>query len=330
MHQTIGRTLSSFELGEAQSHANMVVLPILRKDGDGPDYLTLKEALDAGLLIISEVSEGGSVPNLKVHNKAEKPVLLLDGEELAGAKQNRVLNTTILVKAQTEVVIPVSCTEHGRWSYAGREFSESGNVMARNIRASKAQGVSHSYALHHEARSDQGRVWDEIHAMAMSADVPSQTGAMRDVFEGRKEELDDYLKAFSLVPGQKGLLVLIGGQAVGFDELSLERAFAGLYPKLVKSYAMEAWLEERKNKGARANGKAVETALAFLKEAEGCEEKVYASVGLGEDFRYSGPRLVGSALLVEGTVIHAAFFRVTEEERAGNMVDLFHRRSFRV
>jgi ARG and Rhodanese-Phosphatase-superfamily-associated Protein domain len=35
-------------------------------------------------------------------------VLILDGEELVGAKQNRIVNVTILVVTQSEIVIPVS------------------------------------------------------------------------------------------------------------------------------------------------------------------------------------------------------------------------------
>ena len=44
--------------------------------------------------MITEVSEGGSVPELRVVNKGDARILVLDGEELRGAKQNRVLNTT--------------------------------------------------------------------------------------------------------------------------------------------------------------------------------------------------------------------------------------------
>ena len=42
---------------------------------------------------------------LKVANRADRPLLLLD--------ENRILNTTVLVDAHTEVTIPVSCVEQG-------------------------------------------------------------------------------------------------------------------------------------------------------------------------------------------------------------------------
>jgi hypothetical protein len=336
MLKNISGTLSAIELGEPQSHANMVVVPF-HFAGNGPDYLTMKEVMERGLLVITEVSEGGNVPNLKVANKADLPVLLLDGEEVAGAKQNRVLNTTILVQAGSEVVIPVSCTEQGRWSYASREFAESGHVMSPNIRMMKNVSVSASYRAEGVARSDQGAVWEGIHRLSHDADASSQTGAMRDVFEKRAGELEDYIKAFTLKPAQKGLLVFIAGkdgafQVVGFDFLSLDRAFGVLHPKLVKSYAMEAWVAARKEKKNKA-GKPIDVmALAkeFLAEAAACEEKVYASVGLGQDFRYSGPRTVGSALVYEEAVLHMAFFRATEDEKIGHMAGMNRRRSFRV
>jgi hypothetical protein len=79
-------------------------------------------------------------------------VLLLDGEELAGAKQNRVLNTTILLPEKSETVVPVSCTEANRWSYLSALFEESGEVMSAQIRAAKVHSVSRR--LQHEESSD--------------------------------------------------------------------------------------------------------------------------------------------------------------------------------
>lgn len=128
MDKLITDSLSRLELGELQEFKNMGVIPLFASDNHSPQYLTLKDALDKGLLTVTEVSRGGSVPELKVANRAEIPVLLLDGEELTGAKQNRVLNTSLLLKELSETIIPVSCTEEGRWSYVTEYLSDSGVV----------------------------------------------------------------------------------------------------------------------------------------------------------------------------------------------------------
>ena len=92
MGKELNALLASMQLGEAQTYKNITVLPLSIPDDGGPAYLTLGEAIGAGLLVVTELSEAGSVPDLKVVNRADLPILLLDGEELIGAKQNRALN----------------------------------------------------------------------------------------------------------------------------------------------------------------------------------------------------------------------------------------------
>ena len=74
------------------------MVPVISDYDDGLVYITLGEALGADGGGIREVSEGGSVPELHVVNRAGKMVLILDGEELVGANQNRMVNSTILWK----------------------------------------------------------------------------------------------------------------------------------------------------------------------------------------------------------------------------------------
>ena len=85
--------------------------------------------------------------------------LLVDGEELAGAKQNRVLNTSILVKENSEILIPVSCTEQGRWAYASAAFADSGVVMASQVRKNKARSVSENLKA---AAAGEHEEWTEL------------------------------------------------------------------------------------------------------------------------------------------------------------------------
>jgi hypothetical protein len=313
-------------MGEVQVFKNMGVVPLFTPVDESPEYLVLKEALEKNFLKITEVSQSGSVPELKVLNSSDIPVLLLDGEELAGAKQNRVLNTSILLKEKSETVIPVSCTEQRRWSYVTDKFQDSGTVMTPKLRATKAQTVATSLESSHQYRSDQGTVWDTIHNLSADADVRSQTGAMKDVFEAKKADLEAYVGTFKAKPKQRGLFVFLGGQVVGFDLISSAKAYGLLHDKLVKSYAMEAILEKAENMSAPERAQA----SAFLDETKACAEKKYESVGKGWDYRYEGKLVVGSGLAVEEKVIHLAFFRVAESEKAGLMAGLRRRKGFRV
>jgi len=326
MDESVRSSLLGLKLASPQEFKNMAVFPLLSTVDGGPDYLTLKEALEKALLTVTEVSAGGSVPELKVANAADLAVLLLDGEELAGAKQNRVLNTSILLKEKSELVIPVSCTERGRWSYVSNAFHDSDTVMSPKLRGEKAKTVAVSLSATGEFRADQGKVWDGIKEMEHKTQVISRTGAMKAVYEAKTQDLNEYLKAFSRVPEQKGVLVYLNGQPVGFDFLSRERAFEILFPKLVKSYAMEAILDQKQ--AAEQPGQ--QNPQDFLNEAAACGEKKYPSVGQGSDYRYEGTSIVGSALTVDGHVIHMAFFRVTESDLAGDMAATRQRRRFRV
>src|SRR4030042_201576 len=162
MNLMVSDFLSKLEFGELKVFNNMAIFPLFTSINHSPEYLTLKGALEKNLLTITEVSQSGSVPELKVMNKSGIPVLLLDGEELAGAKQNRVLNTTILLKENSETIIPVSCTEQGRWAYASREFLDSGNIMHHSVRSRNVSSVSCSLKESQAYRADQGAVWDGI------------------------------------------------------------------------------------------------------------------------------------------------------------------------
>jgi len=325
METTIKGYLEGLTLGEIQIHKHVAVIPVMGTNGSGPDYLTMKEAMDRRLIQIGEVGESGHVPELKVINTGLKPVLLLDGEELAGAKQNRVLNTTVLIREKSETIIPVSCTEHGRWSYRSQYFEESCHIMSARLRGVKNASVHENLKDRSVFASDQFAVWDGIRVQATANKVDAPTGAMRDVLKAKQEDLDDFLELFPLMDRQKGLLVLVNGEVVGMDVISKKEAFALLHSKLVKSYVMDALTEMPKKNKDTGTMKAAD----FLKKILVCGESAFDSVGYGRDYRYEGEGLVGSALVHEGTVIHLAFFQINKADKTGRMSSVNRRRSYR-
>jgi hypothetical protein len=68
--------LENVKLGGKQNHLNMTLIPLLAPDAGVPDYLTLEEALNQMLAEVTEVSQGGSVPDLKLINKSPGKLLV--------------------------------------------------------------------------------------------------------------------------------------------------------------------------------------------------------------------------------------------------------------
>ena len=154
--------LEKVKLGGKQSHLNMTLIPLLAPDTGEPDYLILEEALGQGIVEITEVSQGGSVPDLKLINQSPSKLLVVDGEELVGAKQNRIVNASFLIAGLTEITIPVSCVEHGRWAYRSQKFDYGEKVMPPSMRREHQKEVAMSLDEGVGYRSKQGMIWDEL------------------------------------------------------------------------------------------------------------------------------------------------------------------------
>lgn len=289
------------QLGEPVEHRGVIVAPLFPREQPRAAYLTLEEALPLGFRI-AEVDAAGMVPELAVVNPLESSVLLYDGEELLGAKQNRILNVTVLVAAQSEMRIPVSCVEQGRWHARSAFFGAAQHAAYPELRRRKAERLSASPLTRGGAQSE---VWDAISEKADRLDVHSPTGAQSDVFEAHERNLGSLRTAFPLQPGQSGALLCLGGR-VCLDYLSRPDAFSRLYPKLLEGYLLDA-LEFLDGK-ATADPEGFVSTLAEAPRSRG------PSAGLGEDVRLRADGIVGSGLELDGELVQLCAF--SSENRA--------------
>lgn len=306
--KTIAQALAHIQVGAETTFENMTIFPLLDGDGGSADYLALDEALAQGLVHITEVSAAGSVPELKLKNESDDPVLLLDGEELIGAKQNRVLNLTILAPAKRTIVIPVSCVEAGRWSRRSARFTTSSQAYFARGRAKKMAQVSYSMLYSGQARSDQHVVWADIAAKAAHLRTESATAAMFDIYDRHAKRIDGYVAAFTALDRQVGAAFAINGTVIGFDLFACAGAWQKLMPKLVRSYALDA-IEMPKKKAVTASREAVEELLSAVSQAAA---KTFPAVGEGADIRLTGPNVTGAGLVAKGRVVHLSAFRLEE------------------
>jgi hypothetical protein len=295
---SIATFLDRLEVGEPFSHGALTVVPLLGPSEPEPDWLTLTEA--GAEVAVTEANLAGEVPTLAVQNDADRPVLLLDGEELVGAKQNRVLNTTVLVAAHTSVRIPVSCVERHRWSYRTPRFVGSEASLFASARAKKAARVSATLREHGRHLGDQQEIWRDVAEKTRAHRLESPTGAMRDFYERYVDEMAEARRALAPRPGQVGALVAMGGLWTGLDVLAAPGLFARTWPRLCLGYGAEAV-------GVEPTGGRPEADI-ILRAIARARIRTAPAVGLGAEHRIDEPGLAGAALRVDGRVAHLMVF----------------------
>ena len=304
--QSISDALATLKLGDPQVHANLALFPLFAESDRAADYLLLDEALERKLARITEVSAEGRVPELAFENASAERILLVDGDELVGAKQNRVLNLSILVGAGRSLTIPVSCVEQGRWRYRSSDFASAGRTLFSRARASKMAQVSESMRTMRSRSANQSQIWAEVASKVEFSGADTATLAMGDAYASRAAELDDYLRAFRPVPRQVGAVALIDGRAVGIELFDSSGAFGRYLPKLVRSYALDA-LE------TLAGGPVAPAELearSFLARLCSTAAEHSPALGEGEDVRLNGNGIAGGAIVADGRVVHLAGFYV--------------------
>ena len=287
-----------FQIGEPTEHRGVVITPLFPRNDPVVAYLTFDQAL-AGGLRIRETSESGSVPELAVENPLADRVLLYDGEELVGAKQNRILNVSVLVEAKSTLTIPVSCVEQGRWRHVSAEFGGGGSISHAQLRRRKAETQAAQPLARGVAQSE---VWDELSEKSLRMSVDSPTGASADLYRAHERDLRSLESVFPAQPGQCGAIFAIG-RDVCLDAVSRPDAFARLWPKLRAGYLLDA-LERLDRKPAPP-----EELERLLAETARADQNRQPSAGIGEDLRLRGEQVIGSGLEFDGELIQLSAFR---------------------
>ena len=305
MNDVLSRTLSTVRLGEAVSHGPLHLFPVVggTRVEDG-EVLLLEEALGAGTVLVEELGEGGSVPELRLVNGGALPILILEGDELIGAKQNRTVNSTVLVAADSELVLPVSCVERGRWSRRSRTFYSGDATPNLSLRHLKSRSVHDSLRRGRGHRSDQGAVWREVDRVASVHESHSPTDALQDT----RASLSERLRGFEDLPGKlpegtRGVVVALGERPVLLEVLAEPHTFSKVSRKLLSGYALEA-LEH----GGDGKNPDPDAAERFVASVASARRERHPAVGQGEDVRFEADGTSGYALVAGGRVLHAAAF----------------------
>jgi len=308
--QTVIDLAAYLDFGTPAQAGSLTLIPMLAPEtatAAAPAYLLYQQAHEARLLTVEEVSESGSVGELRVANRANQPVLLVEGEVLLGMKQTRVLNITILVPAQTVLLVPVSCVESGRWRAVSEEaIGKAAAHLAPSVRAAKTVTVARSMRSAMTFDSDQQAVWTGVDRIldGHGTDAPSRSYADLVV---DTTALIDLARTITPAPRQLGVLALVAGHVSCVDIFESPRVLAALWSGLLASYQAEA-LVTRDGEVRRAGERDEAAARRWFRSIAGGSASIGPEIGLGAHVTVVAPHVEVAALVAGGRVVHLSAF----------------------
>jgi hypothetical protein len=290
-----------------EKNERIAVLQFKTDDADTLDYISGKSAIDRQFITVEEVSEGGSVNNLKLHNNSDKYVFFFDGDILVGAKQNRILNTSVLIAPKITTGIPVSCVERGRWSYRTRHFGKSDFTAPYTFRKSKHESMKNSMK-HGSYQADQSKVWKEVSDYSMRMDCHSVTDDFDEIMMKKRKSVEDSFKGFTPDADANGLSIFHNGKIILMEIFNRRDVYSEYFPQIIRSTGFDFYMD-KDDDGKIDRDKAVEKlGKRFSKISE---EKFHErpSVGTGTEKRYDTDKFECFELLLDGKTVHFSYLK---------------------
>ena len=331
MNVVIDGTVVSLELLESQKYRNMEVIPVKVNNNGNNDYLTLKRGIRAGFVEVTEC-EVSTVGAVLARNNADIPLVLIDGDEIVGAKQNRIMNRSLIIPPKTTMHVSVSCTEQGRWHYGRtrRDFVEGIDYVNRfeNLDVSREHFEDFDDGEEREnfecsdfaadfstrsAKSDvlfenrdcQSTVWKSISDLEDKTSFKSRTSALNDNYEKHRHMQDEYLRHFKLEFAQSGAIFIINGQIKGFELFYNPIIYQDYHEKIFRSYIMEAITNTYSAHSSDVSYYVIE---AFLREISSSDFRCSENRGIGKHMNFANKYGTGSILMDGGNLVHINYF----------------------
>ena len=274
-----------------------------------PIYLPANELPEISTGPSSELDvrelEDAAVGSLLAVNPTDTPVLIVEGEHFLGGKQNRAVNITVLVPPRTELPIPVSCLEEGRWGRAVSYYRDDAYASPR-VRRRSQEGVHSSMEQSKSHRGDQGAVWNEVHHEMRSHEAYSDTVAAADSakhvysHDTDRAEAAQELADLGPLPRQCGVAVSHGPWVTAVELFGARHLLAEHWGALIRSHLLELPPEFRPP--------SVERALWVVRRFGAMQPQESPSVGLGFELRVRDQKRIGQALTLDGMLAHGSFW----------------------
>ncbi len=295
-----------------QQKDNLAVVQFSTTPCNTIEYSSLGNAMKQNFIEIMESSQQGTVNEIYVMNKSKFFVFMMDGDILSGAKQNRVLNTSVFLAPESKIKVPVSCVEQGRWNYNSDKFKSTDYVAPSEMRKSKSENVSANLKSFNSYQADQGDVWNKVNEYSNNLGVNSMTMSFSDLYAKSESVYDKFLQSFSAKKTATGIAFFLNKELKSVDVFNRTDIFQEYFPKMIKGIALDAY-------GTKANVEISEAEASFktldlLDRLETTEKEEHQGVGAGQEKRFSNNQHTGFELNYNGNLIHLSAHTLTQND----------------
>ena len=297
--------MAGLSLGTPQRIGTIDLIPLVRAEAsEGEADLLAHEAVAAGALEVLE-KDGGVVQELLARNKAPRPVVIIEGETLVGARQNRIVAHTVVVAAGKDVIVPVGCMEHGRWHFTSAQFASGASPSEWKVRREIKASVMRSRSAGRAAALDQSALWARVDQELASAEVHSSTADYHQLIERRVREAAPVSLDATPVRGQVGFLAVSDGLLIAVDLVGSSATWSRLADRALRSLLPAASDPEVQASKPGARRLSPSEWLRTLGEARIARRP---AIGLGDDFELAADGLIGSGVWLDGHPAHLSAF----------------------
>lgn len=299
--QTLVDFLDKIKIVEPRFLRNLVIYPLVNDGKSNFKIKVLDDALQEKDVFITEL-DNAQIEQVRLQNHSDDRVFVLDGEEITGAWQNRIATTAVFVDAKSEVLLPTSCVEQGRWA-GNKEFTMGHSCSFPSLRALLCKDVTNSLHKTKTFRANQERVWQSVTKKLTSLKIQSVTLSMHDIFQHLKDELSRFSENAKELDQFTGMIATCGEEILCVDLFGYKNLFTRLAPKLLASYGLDAI-----EKIFTSSSPPTDTVKKFFIHLQRIRSRLFPSVGLGVELRFQSTKIVGRALLFGEDLLHLSAF----------------------
>jgi hypothetical protein len=230
---------SKTNITDVQTTGNITIAQIKYESKEVENIISLESAFKSNSVTITELKEQ-QVNAVELHNLSNSYIFILDGDIIKGAKQNRVINTSILVAPKGKAIIPVSCIEEGRWDDTDDNFNYSMHIAHNSIRYDKLNQINNKNKKEFNFRASQQTVWNNVEKNIHCLVAESPTKSHTDMFEKFNVDLESMTNHFDIHKDSNGILIFVNNKLISCEIFNSKKLYSDYFNKILISAAMEA------------------------------------------------------------------------------------------